>query len=144
MPMSEPDDSPSVYATVAAAFGIPALIAAFVFQPAVAILNEGQRVRLWVLLIVVMAALGLALSYPIDRWLRAVIVAAACYFLAIGWTWIAHPNVVTAAANDRRCLAIQGDMLSARPRRSDGPDLFQALGCRPQGEGNVFAPPPKR
>lgn len=43
-------------------------------------------------------------------------------------------------ANDRRCLAIQRDMLSAQPRRADGPDLFQALGCRPQGEGNVYAP----
>lgn len=48
-----------------------------------------------------------------------------------------------AVANDRRCLAIQSDMLSSHPRRSDGPDLFQALGCRPQGEGSVYAPPPK-
>lgn len=46
--------------------------------------------------------------------------------------------------NDRRCLAIQRDMLSAQPRRDDGPDLFQALGCRPQGEGSVYATPPKR
>jgi len=45
------------------------------------------------------------------------------------------------SANERRCLAIQRDMLSARPRRADGPDLFQALGCRPQGEGGVYAPP---
>jgi len=45
----------------------------------------------------------------------------------------------TRAANDRRCFAIQQDMLSAQPRRSDGPELFQALGCRPQGEGSVFA-----
>lgn len=43
-------------------------------------------------------------------------------------------------ANDRRCLAIQHDMLSARPRRTDGPDLFQALSCRAQGEGSVYAP----
>lgn len=48
-----------------------------------------------------------------------------------------------SAANDKRCLAIQRDMLSARPRRSDGPDLFQALSCRPQGEGSVYAPPVK-
>lgn len=44
-------------------------------------------------------------------------------------------------ANTRRCIAIQRDMLSAKPRRDDGPDLFQALGCRPQGEGSVYAPP---
>ncbi|KQS48251.1 hypothetical protein ASG20_14195 [Sphingomonas sp. Leaf198] len=47
-------------------------------------------------------------------------------------------------ANDRRCLAIQRDMLSANPRRDDGPDLFQALGCRPQGEGSVYAPLQKK
>lgn len=44
-------------------------------------------------------------------------------------------------ANANRCLAVQRDMLSARPARPDGPDLFQALGCRPQGEGSVYAPP---
>ncbi|WP_176500543.1 hypothetical protein [Sphingomonas sp. HMP9] len=47
-------------------------------------------------------------------------------------------------ANDRRCLAIQHDMLSSTPLRADGPDLFQALGCRPQGEGSVYALPVKR
>lgn len=44
-------------------------------------------------------------------------------------------------ANDARCLAIQQDMLAAEPKRTDGPDLFQALACRPQGEGSVFAKP---
>lgn len=44
-------------------------------------------------------------------------------------------------ANDQRCEAIQHDMLSASPRRTDSPDLFQALGCRPQGEGSVYAKP---
>lgn len=47
---------------------------------------------------------------------------------------------IDSRANDARCLAIQIDMLSARPKRDDGPDLFQALQCRPQGEGNVYAP----
>ncbi len=49
-----------------------------------------------------------------------------------------------AVTNDARCLAIQRDMLAAHPRRSDGPDLFQALGCRPQGQGGVAAPPTDR
>lgn len=43
----------------------------------------------------------------------------------------------------RRCLAIQHDMLSAQPHRDDGPELFQALGCRPQGAGSVFAKRPQ-
>jgi hypothetical protein len=44
-------------------------------------------------------------------------------------------------ANDRRCLAIQRDMLAAQPRRLDDAELFKAFGCRPQGEGSVFAKP---
>lgn len=46
-------------------------------------------------------------------------------------------------SNLSRCTALQGDMLSARPRRQDAADLFQALGCRPRGGGSVFAPPQK-
>lgn len=49
------------------------------------------------------------------------------------------PAAISVEANQRRCLAIQKDMLSSSPLRSDGPDLFQALGCRPQGEGSVYA-----
>lgn len=52
--------------------------------------------------------------------------------------------IVDSLANDRRCLAIQNDMLSASPKRSDGPDLFQALGCQPRGQGGVYAPPSTR
>lgn len=51
------------------------------------------------------------------------------------------PSMARASrANDKRCLALQRDMLSEHPLRSDDPDLFQALGCRPQGEGSVYAP----
>lgn len=42
--------------------------------------------------------------------------------------------------NHSRCAAVQSDMLSANPSRSDGPDLFQALRCRPQGDQNVSFP----
>ncbi|PTQ61014.1 hypothetical protein C8J26_1332 [Sphingomonas aurantiaca] len=34
--------------------------------------------------------------------------------------------------NQRRCMIIQSDMLSAKPKRSDAADIFQALGCVPQ------------
>lgn len=47
------------------------------------------------------------------------------------------------SSNLSRCTALQSDMLSARPRRQDAADLFQALGCRPRGGGSVFAPPQK-
>lgn len=54
-------------------------------------------------------------------------------FLAVG-TYRAD---MAAIANDQRCLEIQRDMLSANPRLPNGPDVFQALGCRPQGNGGV-------
>ena len=55
--------------------------------------------------------------------------------------YLGDAGITASKANDKRCLAIQRDMLSAQPRREDGPDLFQALGCRPQGQGSVFAKP---
>lgn len=46
-------------------------------------------------------------------------------------------SVVTKAearseANKKRCILIERDMLSANPALANGPDIFQALGCRPQ------------
>jgi hypothetical protein len=60
-----------------------------------------------------------------------------------GLLWHADTLLTASVSNDVRCDAIQKDMLSAQPRRSDDPDLFQALGCRPQGVGRVFAKPTK-
>jgi hypothetical protein len=40
---------------------------------------------------------------------------------------------VDASANDTRCSIIQREMLLPVPKRPDLPDLFTALGCRPQG-----------
>lgn len=50
----------------------------------------------------------------------------------------------TSIANDARCLAIQRDMLSAHRRMADGPNVFQALGCRPQGNGMIRVAPTDR
>lgn len=65
--------------------------------------------------------------------------------LAVGLAMsILQPSIsdVVAAqkANVRRCEAVQADMLKSHPQRSDGPELFQALGCRPQGFDSVHAP----
>ena len=55
--------------------------------------------------------------------------------------WGTETLKARSKANDERCQIIQDDMLSARPRRSDGPALFQALACQPKGPGKVgFAP----
>lgn len=34
--------------------------------------------------------------------------------------------------DQRRCAMVEREMMRGQPRRSDLPDLFQALGCRPQ------------
>ena len=74
-------------------------------------------------------------AYRWQRWLlfggAALFAAAAC----------GHVLERVDVANDRRCLAIQRDMLAAQPRRRDDAELFRAFGCRPQGEGSVYARP---
>jgi len=90
-----------------------------------------------------------ALIWFYEPWTHGRTLGWASIVLGVGFALIAFVLFLIAlahverdqAANDRRCLAVQRDMLSARPRRADGPDLFQALGCRPQGEGSVYAPP---
>ena len=76
-------------------------------------------------------------AYFWQRWL--LFSGAAIFAVAVG----AHLPKSTDAANDRRCLAIQRDMLAAHPNRSDDPILFHALGCRPQGNGSVYRQPTK-
>lgn len=71
---------------------------------------------------------------------RGIAVVLLPFVGIIGTSTVTH-GIQDSRANDRRCLAIQGDMLAAQPRRADGRDLFQALGCRPKGEGSVYAVP---
>jgi len=65
-------------------------------------------------------------------WLSATLFAAGSLFTGV-------TGLKIDVANDRRCLALQRDILSADPRNENGIALFVALGCRPQGEGSVFA-----
>jgi len=80
---------------------------------------------------------------PLSKLMFAV---AACCLLTAGYMSIRVTSEIkhNYSANSRRCLAIQTDMLAAMPRRTDDPDMFQALGCRPLGEGSVYASPRKR
>jgi hypothetical protein len=43
-------------------------------------------------------------------------------------------------ANLRRCANIQREMLLPQPRRGDLPDIYQALGCHPQGMDDIQFP----
>jgi hypothetical protein len=70
-------------------------------------------------------------------WVLFGLVCGVASFFALAA--ISDEALTNAYNNDLRCLAIQRDMLSAQPKRADGPDLFQALGCRPQGAGDVYA-----
>lgn len=72
---------------------------------------------------------------------------ALFFLVCAGWTLIANalPMVSASGANDERCRAIQEDMLSAHPRKANGPGLFQALGCAPTGDDpTIFVPPTDR
>lgn len=73
-------------------------------------------------------------------------VTAAAMMVVGGWLLgtAATQAGRNAVDNDARCLAIQRDMLSAHRRMQDAPDVFQALGCRPQGAGVVHVPPTDR
>jgi len=43
-------------------------------------------------------------------------------------------------ANIARCAALQADMISAQPKRSDSADVFDALGCIPRGTEAIHFP----
>ena len=66
-------------------------------------------------------------------------IGASLLALVVAWS-AGRDREVSRDAAERRCVAIQRDMLSARPLRADDADLFQALGCQPLGEGSVYAP----
>lgn len=74
----------------------------------------------------------------VGRWpARVGWVSAALFAIGTVITGTDHPPV--DRSNAARCEALQGDMLSAQPLRRDSPELFRALGCKPQGDGSVHA-----
>ncbi len=80
-------------------------------------------------------------SDKLTKWLAFLAEACSAALFLVGALWSIQTIDPVKIAHDRQCEALQSDMLSARPRRSDSKDLFVALGCRPQGSGNVFAKP---
>lgn len=99
-----------------------------------------STIGLWTAMAIGFAHYWIILKGEAGKWaIRLIVFPVALVFVIILVAQRVASN--DSNANDRRCMAIQLDMLSARPRRADGPDLFQALGCRPQGEGSVYAVP---
>lgn len=69
---------------------------------------------------------------------KMVIVVAVVGFFTILWS--EYEAWMASAAQDVRCAHIQREMLLPHPRRSDLSSMFEALGCRPQGDDDVQFP----
>lgn len=119
---------------------LPVLVAAFILQPDLTAGNLTQRTAL--VAAAVVAVVMLEIASDMRAVPRMILVTIALLAVFGTWQWVVADRPDDELANDRRCEAIQHDMLSARPKRADGPDLFQALGCKPRGAGSVYAPPP--
>lgn len=61
-------------------------------------------------------------------------VGTGLYFLNDG----IEAAMASGLRNDQRCAIIEQDMLSEKPSRPDLPDLFNALGCRAQGQSDFW------
>lgn len=129
-----------------------AAVLAFAIQPLLRFYAPGSLLNVGICFIIV--AVGFAvirghvaeLDKPEGRphakgSIANIITATVVAFLVAAVLFISATSQATRDlhANEARCLAIQHDMLSSMPLRSDDPDLFQALGCRPQGGGSVYA-----
>lgn len=129
---------------VAARWTIPALLIAYLFQGDV---SGWPFVPRLALLVGLMAAIiAVECAFENARTWRTVQITGAVSVLVIGAIFgLAMFDTLRAQEfNQRRCLSIEKDMLSARPRRNDSHDLFSALGCKPQSLMRPYAPPTDR
>lgn len=134
---------PEVIAAIDKALATMAVISAFALAPLlpfadpISIASGGS----WF-------ALGAALRFfgPLfpARWSIVSALIGAGFFVAAAVVIVpaAQDARNNARANARRCAALQADMLSSAPLRANDADVFQALGCKPQGEGSVYADGP--
>ena len=121
------------------AVGICGITIAWLSQPLLRYSNPVYLFWLGIGICAVVLLLAIARGVH-SRNLRTLLgLGVAAFTIYLGWSLFVASRVLIArsSANDRRCYAIQADMLSPRPRRQDGPALFEALGCRPDGQQNV-------
>lgn len=137
-------------------------------------MEDHPHVRAFVSAMLIIAAVSAYFAAPILRFVNPVPLATFGLMLGVGaggswvairsdwgWKWLVPTAVlglvglllialfitdafVASEKNDERCAAIQHDMLSASPRRSDGAALFEALACRPRGNESVSFKAPAR
>lgn len=127
-------------------FSVPAVLAAFFLQPDIEAMTVLSRliffssILLWIVI-----ATELHES-KIGRVKAGLITGlASMIFLLPFFLLGVSRSGPEEEANDSRCLLIQRDMLSARPRMANPADVFQALGCKPQGRDvRIFVSPTNR
>jgi hypothetical protein len=92
------------------------------------------------LLVIVMLHKGLSAQLA---WKRTALIIPIILVLMVAFG-TGLPEVVSVGkdveAADKRCADIEREMLSARPRRSDLPDIFSALGCHVSGQQDIAYP----
>jgi hypothetical protein len=83
--------------------------------------------------------------WSLKNWVRATnFIIMMVFVLILLFNLISAADIAQSAieANDRRCSAVQHDMLVSTARRGDDAQLFQALGCRPQASEMPTFPAP--
>jgi hypothetical protein len=136
----EPGDESHLKALDAVLFGVVSIaaVAAFVFQ---SVERFANREHLFLGGMFTIFALLAIMSYrvfrgPVIQLYGAMIVLgfSACLLFLTGTDAMKRSDW-----NDERCYRIQTAMLHPSPTtRTDLPDLFQALQCRPQGDGPLL------
>lgn len=123
-----------------------AALMAFCLQPLVRFADAGEFMSGGALIAASLTGFAIFTVREEDKY--AIVWGTTAALMGLQGVWILTAAVFAAnnaaAQNDVRCLAIQRDMLSAHRRIADGPDLFQALGCRPQGGGIIRVRPTDR
>jgi hypothetical protein len=71
-------------------------------------------------------ALRFAYVAPVLGWCSGISFIAGSGALALA-------SASAGAASKSVCLSLQSDMLSEKPRRSNGHEIYSALGCKPRG-----------
>ncbi len=93
-------------------------------------------------------AMGLILmtaAMTVRRDFLGIIFGIAAFVIGTTWLGDAFDDAVKRAArNDNRCFRIETEMLSSKPPRTDLPEIYQALGCRPISALYMMKSPPSR
>jgi hypothetical protein len=109
-------------------------------QPDIMKMTTSERGLIGIVMTAAVWIIARAYNHKSGRWDGHIHLFTAIIVVVGLFLTISGPYQHTQSANERRCEALQKDMLSARPRRADAPALFQALACHPRGDGSVYAP----